>query len=154
MIYKELELNEKYHHNRMEVILAIKEALMHSLPQMLWISLPLLALILKVMYVRRKQFYYVSHIIFSIHLYVFLFIAQLILLSIAKLNTTLHLDLLSFLFGALVLGLFVYEYLALKNFYQQGWTKTFLKFLLINISYIIMLVLLFAFFGVFSFFKI
>ena len=27
------------------------------------------------MYIRRKQFYYVSHVIFSIHLYVFLFIA-------------------------------------------------------------------------------
>jgi len=32
--------------------------------------------------------------------------------------------------------------------------KTIFKFLLINISYIIMLVFLFAFFGVFSFFKI
>jgi len=154
LIYKELELNEKYHHNRIEVFNAIKEALMHSLPQMLWISLPLLALILKIMYVRRKQFYYVSHIIFSIHLYVFLFIAQLILLSISKLNNTLHPGLLSFVFGTLFLGLFVYEYLALKNFYRQGWIKTFFKFLLINISYIIMLVLLFAFFGVFSFFKI
>ena len=91
LIYKELELNEKYHNNKLEIFNATKEALVHSLPQMLWISLPLLALILKLMYIRRKQFYYVSHIIFSIHLYVFLFIAQLILFSISKLNETLDL---------------------------------------------------------------
>jgi hypothetical protein len=154
LIYKELELNEKYHNNRLQILNATTEALMHSLPQMLWISLPLLALILKLMYVRRKQFYYVSHVIFSIHLYVFLFIAQLIVLSISKLNKTLDLGFLNLISTILVLGLFVYEYLALKNFYSQGWIKTFFKFLLINISYIIMLVLLFAFFGVFSFFNI
>ena len=131
-----------------------KKPWMHSLPQMLWISLPLLALILKLMYIRRKQFYYVSHIIFSIHLYVFLFIAQLILFSISKLNKTLDLGFFDFILVILTLGLFVYEYLALKKFYGQSWIKTFFKFLLINISYIIMVVLLFAFFAVFSFFNI
>jgi hypothetical protein len=154
LIYKELELNEKYHNNKLEIFNATKEALVHSLPQMLWISLPLLALILKLMYVRRKQFYYVSHIIFSIHLYVFLFIAQLILFSISKLNEASDLSLFNFILVILTLGLFVYEYLALKNFYGQSWIKTFFKFLLINISYIIMVVLLFAFFAVFSFFNI
>jgi len=111
-------------------------------------------LILKLMYIRRKQFYYVSHIIFSLHLYVFLFIAQLVLFGISKLNRALDLGFLTLLSTILVLGLFVYEYLALKNFYRQGWIKTFFKFLLVNICYIIMLVLLFAFFAVFSFFKI
>jgi len=154
LIYKELELNEKYHNNKLEIFNATKEALVHSLPQMLWISLPLLALILKLMYIRRKQFYYVSHVIFSIHLYVFLFIAQLILFSISKLNDTLDSGFLNFILVSLALGFFVYEYLALKNFYRQGWIKTFFKFLLINISYIIMVVLLFAFFAVFSFFNI
>jgi hypothetical protein len=153
LIYKELELNEKYH-NKVQIFSAMTEALIHSLPQMLWISLPLLALVLKLMYIRRKQFYYVSHIIFSIHLYIFLFIAQLILLCISKLNKSLDLDFLSFAPLIIVPGMIVYEYLALKNFYRQGWIKTFFKFLLINISYIIMLVVLFAFFGVFSFFKI
>ena len=154
LIYKELELNEKYHNNKLEIFSATKEALVHSLPQMLWISLPLLALILKLMYIRRKQFYYVSHVIFSIHLYVFLFIAQLILFSISKLNETLDSGFLNFILVSLTLGFFVYEYLALKNFYRQSWIKTFFKFLLINISYIIMVVLLFAFFAVFSFFNI
>ncbi len=154
LIYKELELNKKYHNNKLEILNAAKEALVHTLPQMLWISLPLLALILKLMYVRRKQFYYVSHIIFSIHLYVFLFIAQLILFSISKLNKALDIGFLNFISVTLTLGLSVYEYLALKNFYRQSWIKTFFKFLLINISYIIMLVLLFAFFAVFSFFNI
>jgi len=152
---KKLELNEKYHNNKIEIFNAIKGALIHSLPQMLWISLPLLALILEIFYIRRrKQFYYVGHVIFSIHLYIFLFIAQLVLFSIIKLKGSIHWGILGYLLNILILGLFVYEYMALKNFYRQGWVKTFFKFLLINISYIIMLVLLFAFFGVFSFFNI
>lgn len=154
LIYKELELNEKYHNNKLEIFGAIKEGLMHKLPQMLWISLPLLALIMKIMYVRRKQFYYVSHIIFCIHLYIFIFIGQLIIFSISKVNKTLDLGFLTALSTVLTLGLFVYAYVALKNFYGQGWIKTFFKFLLINISYIIILLLLFAFFAVFSFFNI
>ena len=152
---KKLELNEKYHNNKIEIFNAIKGALIHSLPQMLWISLPLLALILEIFYIRRrKQFYYVGHVIFSIHLYIFLFIAQLVLFSIIKLKGSIHWGILGYLLNILILGLFVYEYMALKNFYRQGWIKTFFKFLLINISYIIMLILLFAFFGVFSFFNI
>jgi len=87
-------------------------------------------------------------------LYVFLFIAQLVLFSMSKLNKALDSGFLSDMSIILTLGLFVYEYLALKNFYRQGWLKTFFKFLLIDISYIIILVMLFAFFAVFSFFNI
>jgi hypothetical protein len=154
LIYKQLALNEKYHNNKLEIFNAAKEAWLHSLPQMLFISLPLLALILRLMYVRRRQFYYVSHIIFSIHLYVFILIAMLILFSISTLNKSLDSSVLNFLFGLLLFGIFVYEYVALKNFYQQGWLKTFIKFLLIDISYIIMLVFLFVAFAAFSFFNI
>jgi hypothetical protein len=34
-----------------------------------FVSLPLFALMLRLLYVRRKQFFYVNHIVFSIHLY-------------------------------------------------------------------------------------
>jgi hypothetical protein len=154
LIRKELELNEKYHNSKSEIFDATREALIHSLPQMLFISLPLLALVLKLMYIRRKQFYYVSHIIFSIHFYIFLFIAMLVLFGISTLNKTLDWRFLSTLSGILAFGIFVYEYLAFKNFYKQGWFKTFIKFLLVNFSYLIMIVFLFMIFAVFSFFNI
>ena len=154
LVYKEIEINQKYKGNQWEIINALKNTIVHSLPQMFFISLPLLALILKLLYVRRKQFYYVTHGIVSIHLYIFLFIAMLILFSLAKLNATIHWELLSYISSFLVAGLFVYQYLAMKNFYRQGWIKTFFKFLLTNILFMFVLLLLFVIFIFFSFFKI
>jgi len=153
-IYKAIDINETYHSDTKQMVKAFKSTLVHSFPQMLFISLPLLALILKLIYIRRKKFYYVSHGIFSMHLYIFLFIALLVLFSVAKLENYLHWGFLGTLMGFLIAGLFIYEYLAMKNFYEQGWIKTFIKFLLINFLFFIVIVLLFVVFILLSFFKI
>jgi hypothetical protein len=154
LIYKEIELNEKYHNDPVQILKAFKSKFLHSLPQILFISLPFLALVLKLFYIRRKQFYYVSHGIFSIHLYVFLFIALLFLFCLSKLNDRLHWGILSFIFGLSIFGLFVYEYLALKFFYGQGWLKTFFKFFLVNLIFIIVISLIFTVFVFFSFYNL
>ena len=154
LIYKAIEINQTYHHDSNQIIKAFKSTLVHSLPQMLFISLPLLALILKLMYIRRKKFYYVSHGIFSLHLYVFLFIALLLMFSINKLDSYVHWGFLEVLIGCLVVGLFIYEYLAMKKFYEQGWIKTFVKFILVDFLFFIVISLLFVVFVFFSFFKI
>ncbi|MFI5185467.1 MAG: DUF3667 domain-containing protein [Chitinophagales bacterium] len=153
-IYKQIAINEKYNNDTRLIFSAFSHTLIHSLPQMLFISLPLLALILKLLYVRRKQFYYVNHGIFAIHLYIFLFIALLILFTISKINDGLHWKALGSFSGMLILGLFVYEYLALKFFYKQGWIKTFFKFLLTDFLFLIVLAVLFGIFIFFSFFNI
>ena len=61
--------------------------MIHNCPKVLFISLPIFALLLKLLYVRRKQFYYVDHGIFSIHLYIFSFLILLILFGIGELKT-------------------------------------------------------------------
>jgi hypothetical protein len=155
LIYKQIAINKKYNNDSRQIANAFKDKLIHSIPQILFISLPLLALILKLLYIRRrKQFYYVSHGIFSLHLYIFLFIAMMFLFPISILNNYLHWGVLSFIFVLLVIWLFLYEYLALKKFYKQGWIKTFFKFLLINILFAIVIGLLFTVFVFFSLFKI
>jgi hypothetical protein len=154
LIYKEIELNQEYKNNSIEILTALKNTLIHSLPQMFFISLPLLALILKLFYVRRKQFYYVSHGIFTIHLYIFLFIAMLVLFSFSSMNDSIHWGLLRYISTFLVLGIFVYEYAAMKNFYRQGWVKTFFKFLLTNLLFSVVVGILFMIFIFFSFFNI
>ncbi|MDP4262309.1 MAG: DUF3667 domain-containing protein [Bacteroidota bacterium] len=153
-VYKEIAINERYHNDPVQISKAFQGALIHSIPQMLFISLPFLALILKLLYIRRRQFYYVSHGIFSIHLYIFLFIAMLILFSISRLNDQMHWGILTFISVILSIGLVVYAYLALKHFYRQGWFKTFVKFLLLNLLFLVVLGVLFAVFVLFSLFKI
>lgn len=154
LIYKEIELNKKYRGNTTDVTNAFSAALFHSIPQILFISLPLIALILKLVYIRRKQFYYVNHAVFSLYLYIFIFLAMLVLLGIEKLNDRLHWGALDYLAGLIIFGSFAYAYIGMHNFYRQGWWKTLLKFLLVNALSILVMGVLFLFFVFFSLFKI
>jgi hypothetical protein len=154
LIYKEIMLNKKFSNNPKEIISVAGEAFMHRLPQMLFVSLPLLALLLRLLYIRQKEFYYVSHGIFSIHLYIFLFIALLVSLSLGKANEVLHYGVLSFLRGLLFVAIFFYTYKAMRNFYQQRRAKTIIKFVLLNLLFLFIVAFLFLFFFFFSFFTI
>jgi hypothetical protein len=153
-VYREIEIQQKYKNDKVALGKAFKSALVHSIPQMLFISLPLLALILKLLYVRRKQFYYVSHGIFGLHFYIFVFIAMLFMFALSALNGYLNSGLITLLIVLLAIWLFIYEFLAMKNFYKQGWLKTFAKFLLLNFLFMIVVGLLFVVFVFFSLFKI
>ena len=124
IVYKSIELKEKYGSDPNLILVALINKFMHSLPQMLFVLLPLFALILKLVYVRRKQFYYVDHIIFTIHLYVFVFLVMLITFGIGKLKSLLHWEWLSFITAIFVVGIFFYFYKALRNFYKQRRAKT------------------------------
>lgn len=155
LIYKEIAINKKYDYDSKRIITALRETFLHSIPQMLFVSLPLLALFLKLVYVRqRKEFYYISHLIFGAYLYIFMFLLLLVIFGLNELNSNFHLGILRFLSALLGIGIFVYEYLALYKFYHQGWFKTLIKFILINILFAIMILFLFIVFGALSLFKI
>ncbi len=104
----------------------IKEKFWHSLPYMLFLTLPLIALLLKLLYVRRKEFYYVSHVIFTIHFYCFVFLLLLVSFTVSEFGYWG-----SVLGSLLTLSLFIYLFLAMYNFYKQGFGKTLLKYLLL-----------------------
>lgn len=55
-------------------------------PEMLFVSLSFAALQLKLLFIRQKKFYYVSDAIFTIHLYIFVFIAMLFEIGIPQLE--------------------------------------------------------------------
>src|SRR5437762_7349348 len=83
LIRKEIEISEKYRENPDEAANKLVESILHRLPYMLFLSLPLFALILKLIYMRRKQFYFADHGVFTIHLYIFTF---LLLITVFGLN--------------------------------------------------------------------
>ncbi|WP_255513237.1 hypothetical protein [Lutibacter sp. Hel_I_33_5] len=95
----------------------------------LFILLPFFTLFLKFYYIRRK-YTYVDHLIFVFHLQTvfFMLFSIFYVLKIFGVNPELWIFILLFL---------LYLYLALKKFYQQGYFKTFIKFLLLNFSYCI-----------------
>ena len=72
---KAIDLNEKYKYDLALSMEKISDSVLHKLPYLLFVSLPFFALILKLLYIRRrKQFYYADHGIFSVHHYILSFI--------------------------------------------------------------------------------
>jgi len=154
LMKKEIEINEKYRENPDEAVKKLADNILHRLPYMLFVSLPLFALILKLVYIRRRQFYYADHGIFTIHLYVFSLILLLLIFMISKLQDMVKVDEIAYLTALLYLLLFFYLYKAMRVFYGQGRWKTIVKFLIVSLFSILMMLVLLAIFYFFSTFTI
>jgi hypothetical protein len=152
--YRLLELDEKYHGDQKRIFRETTAIFMHSLPQMLFVSLPLFALFLKLLYWRRKEFYYVSHAIFSLHLYIFIFIVFLAIIASEKLGNSTGSTFFDYITATLGVLIFFYMYKAMRNFYGERRAKTIFKFFLLTIWLLFIIALIFAFFVVFSLLKI
>ncbi len=111
----------------------LKENLSHNygknIPKVMFILLPLFALLLKLLY-RRSRIYFVDHAIFSIHFHCFVFLNFLLQHLLSALSSW------HFILNLLLwLGLLVYLFIAMKKVYKQGSGKTMLKFGLLIGSY-------------------
>ncbi len=113
--------------------------LLGKLVWMMLLMMPFLALFLKLLYVRR-DFYYVDHIIFSLHTHAFTFL----IFSILILLETYLPEGISDNSGYILLGLFIYFFIAMKRIYGQSKRKTFVKLLLFMFFYFILLGIAFS----------
>jgi hypothetical protein len=96
-----------------------------NIPNSMILLLPFFALMLKMLYMRR-HFFYIDHLVFSIHIFCFYFIAGMV----------------SILFGMfdLILPIFFlvstfYTLIAMKRIYRQSWVKTILKFIVSTVGF-------------------
>ena len=154
LINKEIELNEKYSNEGGNILKEYSNILFHSLPQMFFILLPLFALILKLLYFRRKEYYYVNHSIFSIHFYIFWFITMLVMFGLGKLNTALHWAVINYIEVIMALSIFFYLYKGMRKFYGQRRAKTIFKFMILCFLLFITILLLFLIFIFYSLYKL
>ena len=100
----------------------------HTASKLIFVLIPVFALLLKLFYVRRKRLYF-EHMIFSLHLHSFFFLMMLLfLLAGFFMNTSIFWLILIFL---------VYGFFALKRYYQQSFRKTLAKEFLITLSYVL-----------------
>ncbi|MBI5858702.1 MAG: DUF3667 domain-containing protein [Sphingobacteriales bacterium] len=150
LVRMDINIRRKVSENPDEVTKEFVDSVLHRLPYLLLISLPFFALILKLVYLRRKQFYYADHGVFTIHLYVFTFIWLLLFLTLRAIEEKYHWSFIGTLSTILVFVLLFYLFRAMKNFYQQGWAKTFFKFLIVAISSLFMILILLLLFMFFS----
>jgi len=152
--YKEIDLKERYRNQQGKFFSDFFKSLIHHFPQILFISLPFVALLLKLLYIRRKKFYYVSHAIFTIHLYVFVFIVMLFEMGIIGLKDFWGWNWLNIINNLFTIVIFFYLYKAMRNFYEQRRFKTIIKYILFLFSFFFLIIFLFIIFAFVSIFQI
>lgn len=119
------------------------ELFMHNTPKVMFVTLPLIAFVFFLFYIRNKNLLYVNHLIFTIYLFCFYYIAILISQTTTRIFSTVFKTSITSYFGLIVFAfVLLYTYKSFKNFYNQSRLKTILKLFLLSIP----LVLIFIFF--------
>jgi hypothetical protein len=118
------------------------KTLLHNIPKMMFVFLPLLAAVMLLLYWRPRRFY-VEHLVYLLHNHSALFAAFLLLKLVSWVTKLWHpLSVLAVLGG---IGLFFYTlwypYKSMRRYYRQGRLLTIGKYGLIACAYFFCLVL-------------
>jgi len=147
---KEIQIEVDYHGDRNAFWRDALNNFLHQFPKLFFISLPIFAFFLELLYIRHKRLYYTDHAIFTIHIYIFTFIFLLVFFSMLKLNELAPSSVWGWIDALLWLYWLWYIYKSMRNFYKQGRGKTILKYFLLNIAAFMSLMLLFSIFFFYS----
>lgn len=115
------------------------ETLRNNIPTMMLCCIPLFALVLKLLYIRKRR-YYVEHLVYALHIHSFVYLSVMIItligLEVAGVSNTARVLVTT----ALSLALLVHVFLSIRRVYGDGWIFTTLKFLFGGVAYAVILV--------------
>lgn len=151
---KGIELNEKYGGDNLKIGKALIEKFENYFSRMLYISLPIFAFFIWVLYRRNKNHFFVDHIIFSIHIYCAFYIILFITQIVSIVNDFFSDQLSGIIAFFVPLSLVFYLYKSLKNHFNQSRKKTLLKCLILILLTMFLMATLMVIFFMFSLFNI
>ncbi len=100
----------------------------------LFLLLPVFTLFVALLYIRNK-YNYSEHLVFVFHTQTVFFILLIFFMIFDRIfNIVWGINLAILLF-------LIYLYIALRNFYKQGWFKTFIKYFILNSFYLILAII-------------
>jgi len=102
------------------------EKFAHQFPKVFFFLIPLMAAMLKLLFLKRKNLLFVHHAIFSLHIHSFSFSAFLFTLIPTK---------SSWIDVFIMIGIYAYLIIALKNVYKVGWVKSVLYSSILSLLY-------------------
>jgi hypothetical protein len=115
------KVNERYNNKGASFSKDFSENFFANVPRIFFVLLPVFALLLKLLYVRRDYFYS-EHLVFSIYYYNFFFLAGSVYML---LNLIPVIENFTWLLG---LWIVLYLLFSMKNMYKQSWRKTIFKY--------------------------
>lgn len=133
---------------------AFGNEVLKRLPQLLLLTLPLLALVSKLVFFRRRNYWYIDHLIFVLHIATSLFFLLFMQLGLDWVVRVTSQNWLEVVGIALGLGWIGYVVLSFKRFFQKTWGKTVLLFLWTAFLQGVVLAVVFTFLLAISFFSL
>lgn len=134
---------------------ALLSKLLDNVPAALFILLPLMALVLKILYPLSKR-YYVEHLLFVVHYHAFFFLLLTLQILLSRLGLLVGLP-----ESALTVALFatslyfpIYLYKAMRRVYEQGRAITAGKYFVLTLAYFFGFTTIMVFAAVFAAFSI
>jgi len=116
---------------------AFIDKLVDNIPAALIVLLPLMAFVLKVLYPLSKR-YYVEHLLFFVHFHAFFFLILTLQILLIRFSTMLGIPEAVPIVTVVVTSFYIPVYLfkSMRRVYRQGGFVTFLKFVVLLISYL------------------
>jgi Protein of unknown function (DUF3667) len=121
------------------------QALIADMPAAMFLTLPLYAAWLKLLYRRR---FYIEHLVFALHLHSFLFFVGTFMLLLPDTEPESAAQFVVWLYrlgdgvsSVLAIGAIAYYGIALKVVYDEGWVRTAGKWILINLAHAVFIAL-------------
>lgn len=112
-----------------EAVRTVAREFFGYVPTVMFVLLPVFALVLKLLYIRRRR-YYAEHFVFLLHVHAFVFAVFSLLLVLRELGW-----LAGWVQFALVTWIMVYIYVAMLRVYGQRWLKTLVKYWTLGWAY-------------------
>jgi hypothetical protein len=141
------EVNEKYEGDENKANSVIGEKVLHSLPQLFFLSLPFFAFFLKILYGSSKRKLFVEHFVFSIYHYAYLFFVMflfyLVLIVGKMIDSTLAEVLEEWITLIVVFYPLIYLLLSMRRFYEDRWLVLSLKFTALSMLLVATMIVLF-----------
>ena len=134
---------------------AFFSTLLDNVPAGLFILLPLMALILKILYPLSKR-YYVEHLLFVIHFHAFVFLILSVEILFSRFATLIRLPEAVTAISVFTVSLYipVYLYKGMRRVYEQGHLMTTTKFVVLSGAYFFGLSMILMFAALFAAFSI
>lgn len=116
--------------------------LIPKIPFFIFFFLPIFTLFSKLFYIRRN-FTYTEHLVFNFYeqsVFMLIFFIDLLIVNYFEYDAA----------SASLFLFFIYNTIAMKKFYEQGYLKTVVKFLLLGFSYFFLFLIIISTFTIFS----
>lgn len=148
MLTRAEELEAEHEGDEVKATTAIVNEIVHTLPQLFFLSLPFFALFLKLIYWRSQRKAYVEHFIFSIYHYAFIFIIMLLCFLLVAMVEMLESELADEIVGwiAFIMTIYplIYLFLSMRRFYTDRWVLLSLRYIALSALLITTILFLFV----------